>query len=92
MAQVSVNIRIEEDVKKEADVLFKELGLTMSSAVNIFIKQALFEQGIPFQITRKNPLSDKLYKLPELGYRNSDGNYVLPSEYDIHKDNAYDEI
>lgn len=38
MAQVSVNIRIEEDVKKEADVLFKELGLTMSSAVNIFIK------------------------------------------------------
>lgn len=92
MAQVSFNIRMDENTKKEADILFKEMGFTMTSAINAFIKQALFEQGMPFQITRKTVLSDKLAKLPQLGYRNNEGNYVLPSEYDVPEDNIYDEL
>lgn len=62
MAQVSFNIRMDENTKKEADILFKEMGFTMTSAINAFIKQALLEQGMPFQITRKTVLSDKLAK------------------------------
>lgn len=92
MAQVSFNIRMDENTKKEADILFKEMGFTMTSAINVFIKQALFEQGMPFQITRKTVLSDKLAKLPQLGYQNNEGNYVLPSEYDVPEDNIYDEL
>ena len=51
MAQTNVNIRIDEDLKKDAEALFAELGLNMTSAVNIFIRQSLREKGIPFEIT-----------------------------------------
>lgn len=48
MAQV--NIRIDDDVKAKADTLFEELGINMSTAVNMFVRQAVRENGIPFQV------------------------------------------
>lgn len=54
MAAVSTNIRIDEDLKREAQALFEDLGLTMTVAVNMFLKQAVREQSIPFEVTR-NP-------------------------------------
>ncbi|TDQ38309.1 DNA-damage-inducible protein J [Aureibacillus halotolerans] len=51
MAQKNVNIRMDEDLKKEAEALFSELGLNMSTAVNIFIRQALRQGGIPFEVS-----------------------------------------
>jgi DNA-damage-inducible protein J len=49
MAQV--NIRIDDTLKEEADSLFEELGMNMSTAFTIFIRQALRQRGIPFTIT-----------------------------------------
>ena len=49
MAQV--NIRIDDDLKNEGERLFRELGISFSSAVSMFVSQAIREQGIPFQIT-----------------------------------------
>jgi DNA-damage-inducible protein J len=49
MAQVS--IRIDDTVKNEADSLFSTLGLTLSAAFNIFLRQSIRQQGIPFAIT-----------------------------------------
>ena len=49
MAQV--HIRIEDSVRKEADAIFAELGLSMSSAVNIFLKQVVRKGGLPFEMT-----------------------------------------
>jgi DNA-damage-inducible protein J len=49
MAQV--NIRIDDTLKDQADSLFEELGMNMSTAVNVFIRQTLRERGIPFAIT-----------------------------------------
>ncbi|MDR3138950.1 MAG: type II toxin-antitoxin system RelB/DinJ family antitoxin [Treponema sp.] len=49
MAQV--NIRIDDALKEEADSLFEELGMNMSTAFTIFIRQALRQRGIPFVIT-----------------------------------------
>jgi DNA-damage-inducible protein J len=51
MAQV--NIRIDDDLKSRADVLFEELGLNMSTAVNMFVRQTVRQGGIPFEITTK---------------------------------------
>jgi addiction module RelB/DinJ family antitoxin len=50
MAQVNVNISIsmDEGLQREAEVLFNRLGLDMASAVNVFIKQAVLQQRIPF--------------------------------------------
>ncbi|MDR1785688.1 MAG: type II toxin-antitoxin system RelB/DinJ family antitoxin [Spirochaetaceae bacterium] len=52
MAQIS--IRIDDTVKKQADSLFEELGLTLSGAVNIFVRQALRQRGIPFPVSVEN--------------------------------------
>lgn len=48
MAQI--NIRMDDDLKKQADILFNELGLNMTTAFNIFVRQAVRQGGIPFDI------------------------------------------
>ena len=50
MAQTNLNIRVDEDIKKQADTLFAGLGMNMSTAVNIFLRQALRRGGVPFDI------------------------------------------
>ncbi|MCL2153095.1 MAG: type II toxin-antitoxin system RelB/DinJ family antitoxin [Oscillospiraceae bacterium] len=52
MAQV--NIRIDDCLKEKADSLFEELGLNMTTAINIFVRQTVRQGGIPFEITTKN--------------------------------------
>jgi len=49
MAQV--NIRIDDGLKEKADFLFDELGLNMTTAINIFVRQVVRQGRIPFDIT-----------------------------------------
>ena len=49
----NINIRIDKDIKQEAEVLFDELGLTISGAINLFFRQAIRERAIPFPIKAK---------------------------------------
>ena len=49
----NITIRVEDDIKKEAEALFDKLGMSMSGAVNIFFRQAIREQAIPFLIRAK---------------------------------------
>lgn len=49
MAQI--NIRIDDVLKEKAELLFEDLGLNMTTAFNIFIRQSIREGGIPFEIT-----------------------------------------
>lgn len=55
MAKVSTNISIDADVKKQAQELFADLGMDLSTAINIYLKKALAEQGIPFEVARSVP-------------------------------------
>lgn len=48
MAQL--NIRMDDDLKIRADKLFDELGLNMSTAVTMFVKAAVRQHGIPFEV------------------------------------------
>ena len=50
MATSPTQIRIDSNVKTEANELFKELGIDMSSAVNVFLRQCVLHGGIPFKI------------------------------------------
>ena len=50
MATVPTQIRIDEDLKKQAAELFSQLGLDMSSAMNIFLKQCVLRGGLPFNV------------------------------------------
>ena len=55
MAKVSTNISLDSDTKSKAQVMLADLGMDLSTAVNIFLKQMLYEGGIPFAITREVP-------------------------------------
>ena len=46
-------IRIDDDIKKDAEILFEKLGMSVSGAINIFFRQAIREQAIPFTIRAK---------------------------------------
>ena len=51
MAQTLVNIRMDEDVKKNMEETCKELGITMSAAFNIFARKMCREKRIPFEVS-----------------------------------------
>ena len=55
MAKISTSISIEADVKEKAQKLFAELGMDLSTAINVFLKQSIFEHSIPFVIRRDMP-------------------------------------
>ncbi len=51
MPHVNVTIRMDENEKKAAEKLFSKLGLTLDEAFNMFVKQVIREQAIPFKIS-----------------------------------------
>lgn len=51
---INVNIRMDEELKKQAEQLFTDLGMNMTTAINVFIRQAVNYGGIPFEIVRKD--------------------------------------
>jgi len=50
MAQTSISIRTDENLKREAEALFAQLGLTLSAAINVFFRQAVRTRSIPFPL------------------------------------------
>ena len=52
MKTVNVTLRIDEDLKEQADALFDDIGLSLNAACRIFLKKAVQEQRIPFELTR----------------------------------------
>ena len=50
MATTNLNIRTDKDIKEQADLIFAELGLNMTTAVNMFLRTAVRERGIPFAL------------------------------------------
>lgn len=51
---VQVTIRVDKDVKERAENLFSRLGMNMSTALNVFLRKAVIEDGIPFTISTKS--------------------------------------
>ena len=50
MATTPTQIRIDKTVKEQATILFAELGMDMSGAVNIFLRQCILHGGLPFSV------------------------------------------
>jgi len=72
MAQV--NIRMDDDLKEKAEIFLEELGFTFSSIFNVFIKQAIRERRIPFDIDLRSlsPSTDYQLSKAELVLRASE--------------------
>lgn len=50
MATTNLNIRTDKEIKEQAEKIFNELGLNMTTAVNMFLRTAVRENGIPFEL------------------------------------------
>lgn len=55
MSTTNLNIRTDKDVKEDADRIFRELGLTTTSAINMFLRTTIRENGIPFPLKLDTP-------------------------------------
>ncbi len=60
-ATTSMTIRMDRTVKEESQQLFKSLGLDMTTAINIFLRQSLIAHGLPFSVTT-HETSPRLWK------------------------------
>lgn len=62
----NISIRMDDKLKKDAEELFEDLGLNLTTAVTIFFKQALREQRIPFEIYREISNKETLEAMKEV--------------------------
>lgn len=65
MAKVSTNIALDAGLKKASQELFSDLGMDLTTAVTIFLKQSIRVQGLPFVVTRELPNAETIAALDE---------------------------
>jgi DNA-damage-inducible protein J len=54
MATTNLNVRIDAELKKQSEQIFNELGLNMSTALTVFLRQTVRSNGIPFELRLPN--------------------------------------
>ena len=62
----AINIQVDSDTKKQATDILNNLGLSMSTAINIFLKQVIKRDGIPFEIVNNKPNEEMLKAVQEV--------------------------
>ena len=66
MATTSMNIRMDSEVKRKAQQVFAELGLDVTTAVNLFLRQVIRTQSIPFELKAEIPNEETLEAIEEV--------------------------
>jgi len=61
----NMTVRVDTQLKKEAEELFRDFGLNMNTAYVMFLKQAVREQRIPFSVSRNIPNAETLAAIAE---------------------------
>lgn len=61
----NISIRMDSELKAQADALFNELGMNITTAFNIFVRQSLRQGGIPFNISLNQPNEETISALQE---------------------------
>ena len=59
MASSNLNIRVDDSLKKQSEELFKDLGLSMSSAITVFLRTSVNYGGIPFEVKKIGALDHR---------------------------------
>ncbi len=65
MARTSTNISLDPQLKHDSQELFADLGIDLSTAITLFLKQSLRVQGLPFAVTRENPNAETIAAMNE---------------------------
>ena len=61
----SMTIRMNRTVKQVAQQLFANLGMDMTTAINVFLRQAIYHNGLPFEVRFENPNATTIAALEE---------------------------
>lgn len=61
----AINVQIDTKTKQEATAILSDLGLSMSTAINLFLKQVIKRDGLPFKVTNPKPTKELLEALKE---------------------------
>lgn len=65
MATTNINIRTDAAIKAQAESIFEAFGLNMSTAINMFLRQTIRENGIPFSLKLDVPNEDTVAAIKE---------------------------
>lgn len=78
-ASATVTIRMDADLKKEAESICEDMGLTMSSAITLFTKRLVRDRAIPFRVTASDPWynENNMRHLKAAAARMDAGKYVV---------------
>ena len=66
MATTNVNIRMDADLKKQFEAFCTDMGMTMTTAINVFARNAVRENRIPFEISGDVPNAETLEAIQEV--------------------------
>ena len=66
MATVNMSIRMDTELKKQADAMFSDMGLNMTTAMNMFLRQVVRQGRIPFEIATDIPNAETLAAMKEV--------------------------
>lgn len=92
MATTNINVRVDSVLKQEAEALFNDLGLNMSSAINMFLRSAVIHDGIPFEIKRQTPNAETRAALDEYKeMERNPGNYKRYETFDEVLDEVFND-
>lgn len=62
----NMNIRMDKDVKEQAQRIFSQLGMDMTTAVNVFLRQVIRNNGLPFELRLDTPNEETLAAIREV--------------------------
>ena len=66
MATVNMSIRMDTELKKQADAMFSDMGLNMTTAINMFLRQVVRQGRIPFEIATDIPNAETVAAIKEM--------------------------
>lgn len=61
----NISIRMDSDLKAQAEALFSELGMNLTTAFNIFVRQSIRDGGIPFKVSLTEPNKETIAAMLE---------------------------
>ena len=65
MASTNFSVRMDSEIKKQCEALYGELGMNLTTAINVFLRQSLRVGGLPFEVSLDQPNKDTIAAMLE---------------------------
>ncbi len=65
MASINFSVRLDNDLKKQSEAMYNELGINLTTAINVFLRKSLSVGGFPFDVRLEEPNKETLLALLE---------------------------